>query len=260
MDKLEQLQALLKSYSKVAIAYSGGCDSHFLYSVAVETLGKENVLAFLCVGSMMSKEDINEAKHFLIDGFYEIVDVDVFDVPAFLHNHKDRCYHCKKMIMSHVIEKAQLYHIDFVLDGKNKDDESCYRPGMKACEELGILSPLAQVGLTKQMIRDYSQQLHLPTHNKPSNACLASRFPYDTFLTLEKLEMVSQAEAFLHQKGIKHVRVRVHGKLARIEVDREQFIKIINDNELILQFEKLGFQFITLDLKGITSGSYDRLK
>lgn len=257
MNHLQQLEVLLKEYQKVAIAYSGGCDSNFLYQFAKKTLGNENVLAILCVGDMMSKEDVEDAKALLKDGQYVIVDVDVFSVDAFLNNRQDRCYHCKKMIMSQVIAQAKKNGFDYVLDGKNKDDEGVYRPGIKACQELGILSPLASVHMTKQMIRDYSKQLGISTCNKPSNACLASRFPYETVLTHELLERVSKAEAYLHQKGLYHVRVRTHDNLARIEVEPQDFMKVVNDSHLISYFEEIGYRFVTLDLKGITSGSYD---
>lgn len=260
MDQLEQLKALLKTYQRVAIAYSGGCDSNFLYQVAMETLGKDNVLAVLCVGDMMSMEDIEEAKSLLKNGQYEIVNVDVFNEEAFVYNRHDRCYHCKKMIMSYVIEKAHQYHISYILDGRNKDDEGVYRPGIKACQELGILSPLSEVGMNKQMIRDYSQQLGILTYAKPANACLASRFPYDTPLTKEKLKMVEKAEAFLHQRGINHVRVRVHDTIARVEVEKSDFQILIDDQGLIDELIKLGFDYVTLDLKGITSGCYDKVK
>lgn len=260
MNQLEQLRALLKTYQKVAIAYSGGCDSHFLYQVAIEVLGRDNVLAVLCIGDMMSMEDIEEAKSLLKNGQYEIVNVNVFDEEAFVYNRQDRCYYCKKMLMSHVIEQAHQYHIQYVLDGRNKDDEGEYRPGIKACLELGILSPLAMVGMNKQMIRDYSKQLGISTYAKPANACLASRFPYDTFLTKEKLELVNHAEALFHQRGIDHVRVRVHDDMARIEVERKDFDYIIHDQKLVDELNELGFNYVTLDLKGITSGSYDKVK
>lgn len=258
MNQLEQLEALLKSYKRVAIAYSGGCDSHFLYEIARRILGNENVLAVLCQGEMMSKEDIDDARALLKNGQYVICDVDVFEIEAFRYNHKDRCYHCKKMIMSTVKKEANKRGFEYVLDGKNLDDEGVYRPGIKACQELGIISPLSLSGFTKQMIRECSQELNIVTYNKPSNACLASRFPYDTILTEDKLKLVSEAERLLHYKGILHCRVRVHDKLARIEVEKQEFKKMINDETLIEEFEKIGFQFITLDLKGITSGSYDK--
>lgn len=257
MEKLQQLKELLKSYQKVAIAYSGGCDSNFLYQVAVDVLGKENVLAVLCKGIMMSKEDIDMARMMIADGWFVEVSLDVLAIEQFKFNRKDRCYHCKKQVMSKVIEQAHKLKIEYVLDGKNADDEKVYRPGNKACLELGIISPLATVKLTKTEIRAYSKQLGIITHDKPANACLASRFPYDTLLTAQKLSLVEQAEALLHQKGIFYVRVRVHDKLARIEVEPQNFHKII-DSSLINELKKLGFDYVTLDLEGITSGSYDR--
>lgn len=258
MEPLQQLQEILRSYKKVAIAYSGGCDSHFLYHVAKMTLGKENVLAVLCVGDMMAKKDNIEAKKLLQDGQFVIKEVDVFAVDAFLHNQKDRCYACKKMIMSNVIEIAHQRGFHYVLDGKNKDDEGVYRPGIQACKELGILSPLAKVKMTKEMIRNYSRQLNISTYNKPSNSCLASRYPYNTLLTKEKLELVDQAESLFIQRGIFHVRVRIHDNLARIEVEKEDFLRVLEDKKLVEELELLGFDYVTLDLKGITSGSYDR--
>lgn len=253
--ELNQLKKELKSYQKVAIAYSGGCDSHFLYTIAKNTLGVENVLAVLVVGDMMSQEDIDHAKMLLQGGQYEIVPIDVFQMDAFLMNKKDRCYHCKKMIMSSVIEKAKEKGFTKVLDGMNKDDLSVYRPGRKACEELNILSPLKN--MTKQTIRRYSKQLGIVTFNKPANACLASRFPYDTKLTVEKLKRVSQGEALFHQRGIDHVRLRVHDDLVRIEIEKNDFSRILDNQVLLTELKDLGFRFITLDLDGIKSGSYD---
>lgn len=257
MDKLKELRKILKSYQKVAIAYSGGCDSNFLYHVALDTLGKENVLPVLCKGKMMSKEDVDNARNMVKDNQYIEVPLDVLAIEQFLHNRKDRCYHCKKEVMNTVIKVANEHGYQYVLDGKNADDEKVYRPGSKACQELGILSPLAIVALTKQEIRQYSKELNIETHDKPANACLASRFPYDTLLTKEKLEMVEQAEALLHQRGIYYTRVRVHDKIARIEVERDFFEQLF-DEQLIEEFKKLGFEYVTLDLEGITSGSYDR--
>lgn len=258
MNELEQLKQVLKSYQKVAIAYSGGCDSHFLYSVACDTLGKENVLAVLCIGYMMSKEDVESAKALLQDGQYELIEIDVFSIDAFVNNREDRCYHCKKMIMSQVINKANEKGYQYVLDGMNQDDLHVYRPGRKACEELGILSPLKN--MNKQMIREYSQKLNVVTYDKPANACLASRFPYHTHLTKEKLEKVDHVETLLHQLQINHVRCRVHDRIARIEVEKKDFLKIINNQSLVDQIKAIGFDFVTLDLNGIRSGSFDTKK
>lgn len=255
MDKLESLKKTLKNYQRVSIAYSGGCDSHFLYTVAKETLGKDNVLAVLCVGKMMSLEDISSAKRLLSDGYYEIVPIDVLKITAFKHNQKDRCYHCKKAIMSQVLATAKVHGIDIVLDGMNHDDLGVYRPGRKAVAELGILSPLKK--MSKAEIRNYSKQLGIETYSKPANACLATRFPYGTILTEEKLDRVAQGEAIFHHLGIQHVRLRDHGDLARIEVSRNDFDQVVANQELVSQLKKLGYKNITLDLQGIKSGSFD---
>lgn len=257
MDKLQQLEDILKGYKKVAIAYSGGCDSNFLLAVAIKTLGKENVLAVLCQGAMMSQEDQQEAMSLLENTPSCIIPVDVFAVKEFQYNDKQRCYFCKKTIMSKVIEAAHVHGFEYVLDGKNKDDEGVYRPGIKACEELGILSPLAMSQMTKKEIRDYSQKLGIVTYNKPANACLASRFDYDTELTLEKLQRVDQAESLLHALGIYHVRVRVQEQLARIEVEPKDFMQVMNHLEIVEKIKELGFRYVTLDLEGIRSGGYD---
>lgn len=256
MEKLEHLKQQLKSYHKVAIAYSGGCDSHFLYTVAKETLGKDHVLAILCSGAMMPKEDIEQAKQLLCDGLYEIVPINVFEIPEFRYNQKERCYFCKKNIMSKIIAIAKEKGFSVILDGTNKDDLSVYRPGRKACEQLHIISPLSS--LTKQEIRAYSKQLNIVTFDKPANACLASRFPYDTLLTKDKLEKVDKIESLLHHRGILHVRCRIHDDIVRIEAERKDFEKIISDQSLIENVKAHGFRFVTLDLNGITSGSFDQ--
>lgn len=258
MEKLEILRNILKSYGKVAVAYSGGCDSNFLFNVAVNTLGKENVLAVLCNGAMMAKDDLNHALNMLEGYNHEVVDVDVFEVEAFKYNHKDRCYHCKKSVMGNVIEQAKKHGFKYVVDGKNLDDDGGYRPGQLACMELGILSPLHESKLTKHEIRMYSKQLNIETHDKPSNACLATRFDYNTELTAELLSKVDYAENIIRSYGIKNCRLRLQDQLARIEVEPNNFSLIVENKELINKLKEIGFKFITLDLEGLKSGSYDK--
>ena len=258
MDKLKKLREILRGYGKIAIAYSGGCDSNFLMNIALDTLGKDNVYCVLVNGAMLSKEDLEMAKVYLKDIKHKILEVDVFEVEAFRYNYKDRCYYCKKNIMSHVIEEANKEGFIYVCDGKNLDDGGVYRPGMKACEELGILSPIYDAGMTKSEVRAYSKECGIITYNKPANACLATRFDYNTELTPELLKQTDQAEALFHALGINHMRVRKQGDLARIEVERKDFDKVIAHSELIEELKKLGYRFITLDLEGIKSGSYDK--
>lgn len=257
MNKLEQLKQTIASYQKVAIAYSGGCDSNFLYHVCKEVLGPENVYPILVRGSMMAEEDFQEACTFLAGSPYAILDYDVFSIPQFAHNDKRRCYFCKKALMQAVIDEAKAKGIKIVLDGQNQDDQKVYRPGRQAALELGILSPLSH--LSKEEIRAYSKDYHLTTASKPANACLASRFDYGRHLTIENLKRVEQAEAFLHHLGFQALRVRDHEEIARIELDPTSFDSVLAKRDAIARyFQVLGYRFVTLDLQGIRSGGYDR--
>lgn len=258
MDKLEQLKELLQSYHKVAIAYSGGVDSNFLFEVAKATLGADNVLAVFCQGAMIAESEKAEASMMLKGARHRVVDIDVLAIEQFKHNDKLRCYHCKFAIMSKVIAVAKEEGFAIVLDGRNHDDGKSYRPGIQACEKLGILSPLAGVAMTKAEIRAYSKQLKIATYDKPANACLASRFDYGTELDLSKLERVAQGEEIIREMGIASLRLRVAGDLARIEVEPQDFEKIIGSSQLVAKLKKLGFTYVTLDLAGLKSGGYDR--
>lgn len=259
MDKLELLKKRLKELKKVAIAYSGGVDSNFLMSVARETLGKENVLAVLCSGAMLAQADYQEAVQLLKDKDvqYEILAMDVFTVPEFAGNDKKRCYYCKKNLMSKIIEMAKTQGYEVVLDGKNLDDAKVYRPGAAAAQELGICSLLYECGFTKQDIRNVSRELGIITWNKPSNACLASRFPYGTQLTAEKLKQVEDAELCLKELGIDSGRIRVHDRIARVEVAKEDFKCLLEHKDFVNKVKACGFDYVTLDLEGFRSGSFD---
>lgn len=260
MNKYEDLLALLKSYGKVAIAYSGGCDSDFLLHAALQAVGKENVLAITCMGDMMSAYEQKDVYEYVKDIPHVILSVNVWEIPQFCHNDKKRCYYCKKHIMKHVIETAQEHGFSIVVDGKNKDDEGVYRPGIQACLELGIQSPLAQCGMSKQEVRAYSKQLQTKSYLKPANACLASRFDYDVELTKEKLQQVDQSEDYIRALGISPVRVRVQGELARIEVEKQDFTKLLANEQLVETLKAFGFRYVTLDVEGIRSGGYDEHK
>lgn len=259
MDKLELLKKRLKELKKVAIAYSGGVDSNFLMSVARETLGKENVLAILCSGAMLAQADYQEAVQLLKDRDvqYEILAMDVFTVPEFAGNDKKRCYYCKKNLMTKIIEMAKSQGYEVVLDGKNLDDAKVYRPGAAAAQELGICSLLYECGFTKQDIRNVSRELGIITWNKPSNACLASRFPYGTQLTAEKLKQAEDAERCLKELGIDSGRIRVHDRIARVEVAKEDFKCLLEHKDFVNKVKACGFDYVTLDLEGFRSGSFD---
>ena len=258
MEKLDRLREYLSKFDKLCVAYSGGVDSDLLMNVAYEVL-KDNAIAVIGDGAMLSRKDLEDAENLARKtGIkYYVVKVDVFSVNEFKFNDKKRCYYCKKNIMGEIIKKANELGFDTVADGKNSDDGKVYRPGAEAARELGIVSPLYEAGMTKQDIRQAARELGLETWNKPSNSCLATRFPYDTELTAENFAKVEGAELLIARKGIPSGRVRLHGDIARIEVPEERFNELISDKKLIENIKNVGFRYVTLDLEGFRSGSMD---
>lgn len=256
---LKKLEERLKELGKVAIAYSGGIDSSFLLFFACRVLSKENVLAIIVDGQMVARRDYKEAIEFLQNNKfnYKEIPYNALEIIEFKENHKDRCYYCKKSIMNKIQNVAIQEGFKIVLDGENKDDTLSYRPGSKATKELGIISPLEEIGFSKEDIRKYSKEFGIEFWNKPSNSCLATRFPYNTSLTEENLKKVELAEEIIKTLGIEKTRVRAHNEIARIEVDKEYFDILIKNEEAINQIKKLGFKFVTLDLIGLKSGSFD---
>ena len=258
MEKLDRLREYLSNFDKLCVAYSGGVDSDLLMNVAYEVL-KDNAIAVIGDGVMLSRKDLEDAENLARKtGIkYYVVKVDVFSVNEFKFNDKKRCYYCKKNIMGEIIKKANELGFYTVADGKNSDDGKVYRPGAQAARELGIVSPLYEAGMTKQDIRQAARELGLETWNKPSNSCLATRFPYDTELTAENFAKVEGAELLIAQKGIPSGRVRMHGDIARIEVPEDRFNELISDKKLIENIKNVGFRYVTLDLEGFRSGSMD---
>lgn len=258
MEKLDRLREYLSNFDKLCVAYSGGVDSDLLMNVAYEVL-KDNAIAVIGDGAMLSRKDLEDAENLARKtGIkYYVVKVDAFSVNEFKFNDKKRCYYCKKNIMGEIIKKANELGFYTVADGKNSDDGKVYRPGAEAARELGIVSPLYEAGMTKQDIRQAARELGLETWNKPSNSCLATRFPYDTELTAENFAKVEGAELLIAQKGIPSGRVRMHGDIARIEVPEDRFNELISDRKLIEDIKNFGFRYVTLDLEGFRSGSMD---
>lgn len=261
-EKWNKLNATLKNMKRVAVAFSAGVDSTLLLKAAYEALG-EDVIAI--TGNFISfpNRENQEAKLFCQAlGVKQIViDIDQMAIKGFSNNPPERCYLCKKALFSQFLTVAKENGCSFVVEGANADDVNDYRPGMKAVEELGIQSPLRDVGLTKREIRALSEKLGLPTWNKPSFACLATRFPYNECITPEKISMVDKAEQLLLDCGFHQERVRIHGNIARIEIEQSQFSKIIEPKviETIVQkFHELGFLYVTLDLNGYVTGSMNK--
>lgn len=266
-NKLNNLINYLKTLEKVAIAYSNGVDSTFLLDVAVEALGKENVLAITIASNLIPQNEVSEAVSFCKskDINHIILNVDELSIEGFASNPPDRCYICKKNLFSKIIKTANECGITYVLEGSNIDDMGDYRPGLKAITELGIKSPLKDNNLSKADIRILSKMRLLQTASKPSYACLASRFVYGENITPEKLKMVEQAENFLISKGFSQMRVRIHGNsnyLARIEVPAEDIDKLLSSelrNEIESNFKNYGFSYVTIDIKGYRTGSMNEI-
>lgn len=256
--KYEQLKNLLRALGNCLVAFSGGVDSTLLLSAAKEVLGRDGVLAVTVSSELHPPEEIEDAARLarLLGVEHTIIELELLRNPRVAGNPPDRCYYCKKEIYARLWEEARAAGFKQVVDGANADDATDYRPGLQAAREVGVNSPFIEVGLGKEEIRDISARLGLPTAQKPSFPCLATRFPYGSPLSREGLARVGRAEGFLRRLGVPDLRVRDHGKLARIEVPREYLELILHrSGEIVAELKNLGYIYVSLDLEGLRSGS-----
>ena len=258
-NKLSKLRAIISDLGSLAVGFSGGVDSSFLLAVAKEELG-DRLIAVTGADASVPEREVNEAKEFCRErGIRHIIcKINPLEDEEYRKNGPDRCYFCKRGIFGKIKEIALENGIEYLAEGSNMDDLGDYRPGLRAVEELSVKSPLREAGLYKSDIRLLSKAMGLPTWSKPAYACLASRFVYGEEITEEKLHMIDKAEQFLIEHGFFEERVRMHGNIARIEVPASDIPRLASDeirSAVYEEFKKLGFLFVTLDMKGYRTGS-----
>lgn len=256
-DKLDRLKQILLGMDSLVVAYSGGVDSTLLLKVAYDCLGKRVIAVTALSASLPAREQAEaEAIARQIGAKYINIHSHETEDPHYLANEADRCYYCRVDVFGRLTEFARQEGYRYVADGNNADDVGDHRPGRQAAREYGVRSPLLEAGLTKAEIRQLAREFGLPNWDKPAAACLSSRVPYGTPITLRMLSQIEQAELALKNLGLRQVRVRHHANVARIEVEPDDFSQIMEQRaEIIAKLETLGYTYVTLDLAGFRSGS-----
>jgi len=257
--KYDRLKEYIATFGSVAVAFSSGVDSTFLLYAAKDALG-DNVIAVTATSCSFPERELKEAKAYCEQNGIEqyVIKSEELSIEGFSQNPKNRCYLCKRELFEKIKAVAAEHEIKEIAEGSNLDDNGDYRPGLQAVKELGVKSPLREIGFTKAEIRELSKEFGLPTWEKQSFACLSSRFPYGDTINEEKLKRVDRAEQLLLDLGFNQLRVRIHGDVARIELDPSQFSKFMEENirvEVYKKFKEYGFSYVALDVLGYRTGS-----
>ncbi len=261
--KYQKLKDILQEMGNMLAAFSGGVDSTFLLKAAKDVLG-DHLLAVTALSDTTPRQERDEAVRLaeMLGVAHILVESEEMNLPEFVKNTPDRCYICKKQRYSEMLKIAGEKGFAYLADGENYDDREDYRPGTRAAKELGVRSPLREAGLTKSDIRMISKELNLPTWNKPAFPCLASRIPYNSPITSEKLRQTDAGEIFLREIGMDpQLRVRHYGDTVRIELKAEDIAKLADDTlriRIVNYFKSIGFDFVTLDLEGYARGSLNK--
>lgn len=259
-DRYAQMRELIRSWRRVVVAYSGGVDSAFVLKVCVDVLGSDNVRAATGRSPSVPQAELVSAAELAaaIGAPHTFVDTAEFGRDEYLSNPTNRCYYCKETLYTHLEPIARGFGAAVIVNGANLDDLGDHRPGMQAAIEFAVRAPAAEASLSKAEIRVLSRELGLPTADKPASPCLSSRVPYGEPITVEKLRMIELGEACLHELGFRECRVRHHGQVARIEVpavDIDRLLAPALRSRLDEQLRSLGFLYVTVDLRGLRSGS-----
>ncbi|MGA2091156.1 MAG: ATP-dependent sacrificial sulfur transferase LarE [Endomicrobiales bacterium] len=261
-NKQKCLEGIIGSYGKVLIAFSGGVDSTYLLAIARRVLGKKNVLAVTAISETYPAAELVRARQLAreLDVSIHYIKTDELRNASFKNNPPDRCFFCKNELFAQLDAIARKRHM-IMCDGTNASDAGDYRPGRRAARKWKVVSPLAEAAMTKDDIRRLSKRLKLPTWNMPAQACLASRFPYGTTITIQELAKVEKTEVLLKSYGFDVIRVRNHGDLARIEVEPRKIrslMKILADKKILAHIKQIGWRFVTVDVSGYTMGCFNQ--